>query len=187
MKEILKYLRLTNSYTQEELSKKLEISRQSYIKYENGEISPNDKIIRKLSIIYDVKEDFIRKNQIPKSDSLNKEGYSIDKEFGQLNIEEPVLLSVKDSVEKKEFYEGYFDGNCIRILNLPENINLKEGQRFKLYPENEEEEMQRRQKAFDKFMELAQKGKTCNLAPDKDPYYKEALYEALEEKYGPFD
>lgn len=42
MREILKYLRQTNSFTQEEIARKLEISRQTYIKYENGEVEPGD-------------------------------------------------------------------------------------------------------------------------------------------------
>ena len=42
MKEILKYLRQTNSFTQEEIARKHEISRQTYIKYENGEVEPGD-------------------------------------------------------------------------------------------------------------------------------------------------
>ena len=62
MKEILKYLRQTNSFTQEEIAQKLEISRQSYIKYENGDVEPNDKIIRKLAIIYNVSESSLTDN-----------------------------------------------------------------------------------------------------------------------------
>ena len=45
MKEILKYLRQTNSFTQEEIARKLEISRQTYINYENGEVEPGDWIL----------------------------------------------------------------------------------------------------------------------------------------------
>ena len=45
MREILKYLRQTNSFTQEEIVRKIEISRQTYIKYENGEVEPGDWIL----------------------------------------------------------------------------------------------------------------------------------------------
>ena len=36
-------------------------------------------------------------------------------------------------------------------------------------------------------MSLVKKAKPCTLAQDEDPYYKEMLYEALEEKYGPLN
>ena len=186
MKEILKYLRQTNSFTQEEIAKRLEISRQSYIKYESGEIEPNDKIIRKLSIIYGVKEDFIRQNQIPNLKE-NKTLYNIKNEKDNLQIAEPAVLYSTNKIEERQYFEGYFDGTCVRILDSLENLNIKKGQKFRLFIENEEEEMQRRQAAFDKIMEITKKAKPCTLLPDEDPYYKEALYEALEEKYGAFN
>lgn len=187
MKEILKYLRQANSFTQEEISKRLEISRQSYIKYESGDVLPNDKIIRKLSIIYDVKEDFIRQNKIPNLQG-KKANYKIDENNGNLTVADPATVYNANKLNQEEQYiEGYFDGTCVRILDSIDNLNLKEGQKFKLFIESEEEEMQRRQAAFEKIMEIAKKTKPCTLLPDEDPYYKEAIYEALEEKYGPFN
>ena len=58
MKEILKYLRQLNSFSQEQIAQKLGISRQSYIKYENGSVIPNNSTVHHLAAIYGVGEDF---------------------------------------------------------------------------------------------------------------------------------
>ena len=65
MKEILKYLRQTNSLTQDEIAKKINISRQWYIKFEKGLVQPTSEIVKKLSEFYQVSEDFIYKNKVP--------------------------------------------------------------------------------------------------------------------------
>ncbi|MDO4507101.1 MAG: helix-turn-helix domain-containing protein [Spirochaetales bacterium] len=65
MKEILKYLRQVNSFSQEQIAQKLGISRQSYIKYENGSVVPNNSTVHHLAAIYGVSEEFIRRNEIP--------------------------------------------------------------------------------------------------------------------------
>lgn len=188
MKEILKYLRQTNSYTQEQIAKKLEISRQSYIKYENGDIIPNEKVIRKLSIIYDVKEEFIKENKIPKLQNKKEVNYNLDNKENEFSAAEPTFTyGGKKTLDGRRILEGIFDGTVVRILDSLDSLNIKKGQTVKLYIENEEEEMQRRQAAFDRFMAIAKKGKVCNLPEDKDPYYKEMIAKEREEKYGSID
>ena len=49
MKEILRQLREEHFFSQGTVAKELGISRQSYIKYEAGEVEPSVEIIRKLS------------------------------------------------------------------------------------------------------------------------------------------
>ena len=65
MKEILKYLRSVNSYSQEKVAESIGLSRQSYNKYEVGTVIPSDKIVKKLADLYNVTSEFIKKNQIP--------------------------------------------------------------------------------------------------------------------------
>lgn len=109
MKEILKYLRQTNSYTQEEIAHKLEISRQSYIKYENGDVEPGEKIIRKLSIIYSVREDFIRKNEIPNPGLKNTAAYTISDNTDSFYIAKPAVpYSASTLPDGRRILEGFF-------------------------------------------------------------------------------
>lgn len=185
MKEILKYLRKINSFTQKEIAGKLEISRQSYIKYETGEVEPNDKIIRCLSIIYDVSEDFIRKNEVPKPGRFDKAVYEIKHEADLYVAEPSVVYGERSFVSERiadgrRVFEGIFDGAVVRILDSMEGLKLKKGQKIKLYVENEGENLQRRKRSFERFMSF--KG---SVPENFD--YKEELTQALEEKYGPFD
>lgn len=176
MKEILKYLRQTNSLTQEDVANRLEISRQSYIKYENGEKLPSEQIIRKLSIIYDVTENFIKKNEIPQIEkSINKKAkYYISNENNSSQQVSDVNVSYASRLE------GFFDGFSIRILNLPEGVKLQKGQKFSLFLNNEQEEIIKKEKAFNTFMSF--KG---SLPQDFD--YKKELLDGLEEKFGSFN
>lgn len=52
METVVKILREQNSFSQEELAKKLGVSRQSYIKYENGTAEMPLEIVRSLSKIF---------------------------------------------------------------------------------------------------------------------------------------
>lgn len=54
MKEILRSLRIKNNYSQSAVADYLEISRQMYNKYENGNAEPSIKNIKKLCALYKV-------------------------------------------------------------------------------------------------------------------------------------
>ena len=99
MKEILKYLRQLNSYTQEEVAQKLSVSRQSYSKYEKGTVVPSDKMILKIAELYNVHPDFIRENNIP-----YKAAYS-------LSPEKDAMLEFASPSASAVEYDAYFDGN----------------------------------------------------------------------------
>ena len=99
MKEILKYLRQLNSLSQEEIAGHLNISRQSYINYENGTVIPSDKIVSRLAQIYGVTEEFLRANRVPKPNSISSYAetkhaeYKISSEDSQsaLQVAEPSI------------------------------------------------------------------------------------------------
>ena len=59
MKETIKKLREQNNYSQSALAEILCISRQMYVKYENGDVDPPVKIITRLCSLYNVSYDFI--------------------------------------------------------------------------------------------------------------------------------
>lgn len=190
MKEILKYLRQTNNFTQEEIARRLEISRQSYIKYENGEVEPGDKVIRTLSIIYGVREEFIRRNEVPKPGIGQTSKYSFNRDSGSAWISENSVGYGTKVKRESQIFEGIYDGSVIRLLNSLDGFNIKKGQKFKLYIEeiDEKEERERKMRAFDELMKLVRQTKPCTLSSDEDPYYKEmitnSIIEAYEEKNG---
>ena len=194
MKEILKYLRQTNSLTQDEIAKKINISRQWYIKFEKGLVQPSSKIVKKLSELYQVSEDFIYKNKVPSIKEIENQTaehktvkYKINKDYGKLAladsgvavaIAEPAVITKEDS-KNKITIQGYFDGKAIQI-DTPENIQQSffQGQRFQLIPLYDEKEEERRKAAWKELQSLVGSIKV----PD-DFDVKEELYKALEEKY----
>lgn len=204
MKEILKYLRQTNSLTQDEIAKKLEISRQWYIKYENGSVVPSEEIVKKLSEIYQVSKDFILQNKVPSikdlqnSETHKKVENKIDTDFGKLAVADSgvaTAVAVKKKTTTKVLkedsspspstvIEGYFDGKAIQI-DTPEDIKQSffQGQRFQIIPMYDEEEEKRRQNAWKKLQELVGTLDFSDMPPDKDPYYKEMISDAIVERY----
>ena len=194
MKEILKYLRQINSLTQDEIAKKINISRQWYIKFEKGLVQPSSEIIKKLSEFYQVSEDFIYKNKVPSIKEIENQTsehktvkYKINKDYGKLAladsgvavaVAEPAVITKEDS-KNKITMQGYFDGKAIQI-DTPENIQQSffQGQRFQLIPLYDEKEEERRKEAWKELQSLVGSIKV----PD-DFDVKEELYKALEEKY----
>lgn len=185
MKEILKYLRQVNSFSQEQVAQKLGISRQSYIKYENGSVVPNTSTVHHLAAIYKVSESFIYQNKIPSPQEQSESEevqYRIPEEK-KYKVAEPEFV-MKVPVQERRTYEGIFDGNAVRVLD---DHNFKKGQRIIMWVEDEEEKAERRQKAWETIQEIIKNTKPCNLAPDEDPYYKNMLMEAIDEKFGCID
>jgi len=199
MKEILKYLRQTNSLTQDEIAKKINISRQWYIKFEKGLVKPTSEIVKKLSEFYQVSEDFIYKNKVPSIKEIENQTaehktvkYKINKDYGKLAladsgvavaVAEPAVITKEDS-KNKITIQGYFDGKAIQI-DTPENIQQSffQGQRFQLIPLYDEKEEERRKAAWKELQSLVGSIKVPDMPEDKDPYYKEMIAEALEERY----
>ena len=199
MKEILKYLRQTNSLTQDEIAKKINISRQWYIKFEKGLVQPTSEIVKKLSEFYQVSEDFIYKNKVPSIKEIENQTaehktvkYKINKDYGKLAladsgvavaVAEPAVITKEDS-KNKITIQGYFDGKAIQI-DTPENIQQSffQGQRFQLIPLYDEKEEERRKEAWKELQSLVGSIKVPDMPEDKDPYYKEMIAEALEERY----
>lgn len=62
MKETLKFLRESHKYSQTDLAAFLGISRQMYIKYENGEVEPPVAVVKKLCDKYGVGYDVLINN-----------------------------------------------------------------------------------------------------------------------------
>lgn len=168
MKDVLKYLRQTGGFTQADAAKMIGVSRQSYSKYENGTVVPSDAIVEKISKIYGVDEAFIRANKIPSISSSNVE-YKLDGDKRILDVAAP------------KSYDAYFDGNAVRVLG---EANFYEGQKFKLFPVDDGEE---RDADWKDLQDILSKHNPLVMPYDEDPFYKEMLKNAVEEKHGYFD
>jgi len=64
MNETIKALRTQKGYSQSYLASYLEVSRQMYIKYENGEVEPPVRVIKLLCKLYGVTSDLIIQNKL---------------------------------------------------------------------------------------------------------------------------
>ncbi len=89
MDSIIKSLREKNSFSQEELSKKLDISRQTYIKYENGSNEMPLEILRKLSKIFDVDYSCLIDNKMPVEATYEITQSTNEKEKSDIRISIP--------------------------------------------------------------------------------------------------
>ena len=67
----LKYWRETNNYSQEQVAKKLDITRQSYIKYEKNICISDVSLLKKIAELYDVDYSSIIENKLPKEYTYN--------------------------------------------------------------------------------------------------------------------
>lgn len=56
----LKGARVENGYTQKQIADKLGVSREQYIKWENGKVIPRNMVIYALSYIYKIDSDTLR-------------------------------------------------------------------------------------------------------------------------------
>ncbi len=178
MKDVLKYLRQTGGFTQADAARMIGVSRQSYSKYENGSVVPSDAIVEKISKIYDVDEAFIRANKIPSISGSNVE-YKLDSDEKILDVAAPKYDFAENPRGKS--YDAYFDGNAVRVLG---EANFYEGQKFKLFPVDNEE---KRDADWKDLQDILSKHNPLVMPYDEDPFYKEMLKNAVEEKHGYFD
>lgn len=177
MKEIIKYLRTSNSFTQDEVAKKLGISRQSYIKYEKGTVIPSEEIIEKLASLYNVQKDFIYKNKIPKPIKYYYDIGTIPEGY----IESP---STAYNENGTIVYDAYFDGNAVHVIDP--NVKFAPGQKLQIVVRDEANNVKRKE-SIDFIENEILKFRGIFKFDKKDPYYKKALAEARDEKYGRFD
>lgn len=204
MKEILKYLRTVNGFSQEQVAQRIGLSRQSYNKYEAGTVVPSGKVLQKLAELYKVEVSFIEENKLPKLPGQEKEAAYGKKDSGILNVASPApsygsagsstvavleqelpsdLQNTNQPGRETKTYDAYFSGNSIRLVGY--DVPYKEGQRLKvtIEPESEEEEAKRKAEAWEKLQKiLAEHPMTYE---GKDPGYAEIREKAYEEKYGP--
>lgn len=78
MKNNIKKYRLEKHLTQEKMSKMLNVSRQSYIKYESGESEPSFETLKKISSILETSIDKLLNNELYMNDDQHRYKTIID-------------------------------------------------------------------------------------------------------------
>lgn len=113
MTEVLKILREKNHYSQATIASYLGVSRQMYIKYENGDVEPSVQIVKQLCKLYKVSYDVILDNKTSENVS-----YKYNKS-SSLMIAEP---TVTYNVTSHNNYDLAI--NAIFSLDIYEKIKL---------------------------------------------------------------
>ena len=92
----LKELRKQNNWTQEELAKKLNISPGSIGLYEQGRRNPDNEMLKKIALLFDVSIDFLI------GFSYDETGATIDTNNGVQNILFPQMLYYNGLYQSKQ-------------------------------------------------------------------------------------
>ena len=143
MLDSLKYFREQNNYSQGAVASYLGISRQMYIKYENGEVEPPLKVVVQLAKFYRVSYDVLIDNKTPDqavaspapaygtSDSNNSSYYlkSIIEMLPRLIYSEQLkVLAMLSGMVQKETEEKIIPDRKMqaytKLLNLNQELNL---------------------------------------------------------------
>ena len=95
MTSIIKILREEKSFSQEELAQKLGVSRQSYIKYENGTTELPLELVRKLAVLFDVDYSCIIDNKMPVEPTYNI------KKTKKTSAQPDIRISIPDNTIEK--------------------------------------------------------------------------------------
>ena len=210
MKEILKFLRRLNNYSQDQIASLIGVSRQSYSKYENGSVTPSEQTVNTLAEIYKVAPSYFYEGRIPSNPEQflstpavpgksknsfsnpvessavpNKSAdfYHINEDENSLKVAEPAV-SFKpepDGDSTQNSWDVYFDGNTLRLADNSK-AHFSKGQRFKLV--EIDKETQRKKQALENINIILQEIPPYNGEYDDDPFYKKAIQRRIEEKYG---
>lgn len=142
MKETIRYLREKKSLLQSQVAKRLDISRQTYIKFESGDAEPSVAQLRVLADLYQVPIIAFIENrysvQEPVVEAATKNTTEEttppslpahhEHRAGHRDLlydippDRPCIVASPSAV-----YEGVFDGTCVRPLDVdfPARINQK--------------------------------------------------------------
>lgn len=124
MKETLLYLREINNYSQTYIAKYLNISRQMYAKYENGEADAGVKTVIALCKLYNVPYDVILENKLSKKESVT---YKIKEDFNYDFSAASPSVSYVSSPKNTSAKTGYYYSQILSLLPhlvYSEELNL---------------------------------------------------------------
>lgn len=142
MKETIRYLREKKSLLQSQVAKRLDISRQTYIKFESGDAEPSVAQLRVLADLYQVPIIAFIENRYSVQEPIAEAATKNTTEattpplppvhhehlaghrdlLSDIPSDRPCIVASPSAV-----YEGVFDGTCVRPLDMdfPARINQK--------------------------------------------------------------
>jgi len=119
MKDILRKLRVENSYSQNYVAEEINVTRQTYIKYEQGELEPSVESVRKLSKLYNVDykvliDNLVIKHEYKMTDSLSLEIASPTVAYSSSNLQKNLSLNNFDYL----FFKTEADKHNLSIIDF---------------------------------------------------------------------
>lgn len=113
MKEILQMYRIKKGFTQEQLARRVFVTRQAVSRWENGDTSPNQETLKALSKLYDV--------------SINTLLGSPNKLFCQccgMLLEDDYISKEPDGMFNEEFCKWCYSGEKFFYTSINELIDF---------------------------------------------------------------
>lgn len=176
METTLRKLREQNNYSQATVASCLGISRQMYIKYENGESVPSVKVVKELSNFYRVPYDVIIEDKFADETEKRNESQEIYKQeegYGAMEVHftEPEYYAQKES-------SSYYLESIIKMLPklvYKEHLVVLEKLCGIVKLETQQNLKPKKQKnAYERLMELSNK---YHAKSDGTKWTREEIYE----------
>ena len=175
METTLRKLREQNNYSQAAVASSLGISRQMYIKYENGESVPSVKVIKELSDFYRVPYDVIIEDKLNKNETIKETPDIYEQEEGYGALEVHFTEPEYGSQEKSASYYLESILKMLPKLVYKEQLVVLENLCGMVQTETQQKMKTKKQKsAYERLMELGNKyhGKS-----DGTKWTREEIYE----------
>ena len=175
MNETLRALREENNYSQAAVASYLGISRQMYIKYENGDATPPVKIVTELSNFYRVPYDVILDDKLKPQEIKEIPNRAI------YRITEPEPLECHDSgalYAPIQDESSYYLKSVLEMLpKLVYKEQLKVLEKISGMVQKATEERLKPKKEMQKYASLSKYANSLHLKSDGRKWTREELYE----------
>ena len=175
MNETLRALREENNYSQAAIASYLGISRQMYIKYENGDAAPPVKIVMELSNFYRVPYDVILEDKLKARETEEKPNRAI------YRIPEAEPLECHDSgalYAPDQDAPSYYLKSVLEMLpKLVYKEQLKVLEKISGMVQKATEERLKPKKEMQKYASLSKYANSLHLKSDGRKWTREELYE----------
>ncbi len=179
MNETLKALREQNNYSQAAVASYLDVSRQMYIKYENGEAVPPVKVVKQLSNFYRVPYEVILEDKLNhKFQSERDESKNLyDKEISDDEAESEVNDSCLAYGAAEDVSSYYLKSILEMLPKLVYREQLKLLERLSGLVQKATEEKLKPNKQIQSYIKLSKYADKLHLKSDGKKWTREELYE----------
>ena len=176
MNETLRTLREQNNYSQAAIAAYLDISRQMYIKYENGDALPSVKVVTELSKFYRVPYDVILEDKLNHKLQQND---SADSSINEINAD--TVLELHDSASTygtSDTSPSYYLTSILEMLpKLVYKEQLKVLEKLSGMIQKATEEKLKPGKQMQNYNKLLKYSASLHLKSDGKKWTREELYE----------